>query len=250
VGLGVLLPEARAVTVATVGDSFADAIYLALRSRPDLMKKNDVHALRWSRPVIGLTRTEQFDYAHWLSTEGRPASSAEVCIVQIGSNDMQAIKQDRGWVAFGSEPWKAIYRQRVNELADLLRGRLCQEVIWILQPSFERRKYMADRYPVVNAVQMDALKNKGILVFNITAHGNDYADDDTHFGRDFILKVGDAIFALSSRSRELHRNTCFTCHEAVPIELVLKAKQELFPLTRCQGQFLRPAVSITIPLGE
>ena len=29
-------------TVATIGDSFADAIYLAMKARPDLLKKHDI----------------------------------------------------------------------------------------------------------------------------------------------------------------------------------------------------------------
>ena len=34
---------ARAVTVATVGDSLADAVYLGMKLQPDLLKKNGIH---------------------------------------------------------------------------------------------------------------------------------------------------------------------------------------------------------------
>ena len=56
----------RAITVATVGDSFADSLYNALRSRPDLMQRYGVELRRWSRPIVGLTRGDDFDYAGWL----------------------------------------------------------------------------------------------------------------------------------------------------------------------------------------
>jgi hypothetical protein len=52
----------QAFTVATVGDSFADSLYNAMRARPDLMQRYGVQLTRWSRPIIGLTRTDYFDY--------------------------------------------------------------------------------------------------------------------------------------------------------------------------------------------
>src|SRR6266487_3730507 len=78
-------------TVATIGDSFADAIYLAMKARPDLLKKHDIKIVRWSRPIIGLARTDYFDYSGWLSESGK---LADVCVIQIGSNDMQSLHDD------------------------------------------------------------------------------------------------------------------------------------------------------------
>jgi hypothetical protein len=36
------------MVVATVGDSFADALYLAMKVRPDLLKQHDITLVRWS----------------------------------------------------------------------------------------------------------------------------------------------------------------------------------------------------------
>jgi hypothetical protein len=46
----------QAVTVATVGDSFADSLYNAMRARPNLIERYGVQLTQWSRPIMGLTR--------------------------------------------------------------------------------------------------------------------------------------------------------------------------------------------------
>ena len=53
-GLVLLAGNASAVSLATIGDSFADSIYFGLRARPALLKQNGIELIRWSRPSIGL----------------------------------------------------------------------------------------------------------------------------------------------------------------------------------------------------
>src|SRR5215813_9367328 len=77
-------------TVATVGDSFADSLYNSMRSRPDLVQQRGVRLLRWSRPIIGLTRTDFFDYPAWLH-DSPDLGKADLCFVEIGANDMQSL---------------------------------------------------------------------------------------------------------------------------------------------------------------
>jgi hypothetical protein len=55
VALSPLLAQNSPTTVATVGDSFADAIYLAMKARPDLLKKHDIKLVRWSGTLIELS---------------------------------------------------------------------------------------------------------------------------------------------------------------------------------------------------
>ena len=84
----ILIPLSRAaVTVATVGDSLADAVYLGMKLQPGLLKQNDIHLMRWSRAKIGLTRTDYFDYATWLR-ENKELGRADFCVVQMGANDL------------------------------------------------------------------------------------------------------------------------------------------------------------------
>jgi hypothetical protein len=113
----------RAITVATIGDSFADSLYNSLRARPDLLQRYDVHLNRWSRPSVGLTRTDYFDYAAWLR-DSEELGAVDLCFVEIGSNDMQSIPVAKDqWIAHGSLQWKEAYAGRTFELARILTER-------------------------------------------------------------------------------------------------------------------------------
>src|SRR5580692_1662560 len=96
----------HAISVATVGDSFADSLYNAMRARPDLVQRYGVQLTRWSRPIIGLTRTDYFDYVGWLR-DSADLGSVDVCFALIGSNDMQSIPvSKKQWIAYGSPQWR------------------------------------------------------------------------------------------------------------------------------------------------
>src|SRR5579863_692256 len=105
---------ARGVTVATVGDSLADAVYLGMKLQPDLLKKNEIHLTRWSRAKIGLTRTDYFDYTSWLR-DNDELGSADICVVQLGANDLQSIHIGKNkWVFVGTQIWQRMYQERVK----------------------------------------------------------------------------------------------------------------------------------------
>src|SRR5262245_3965091 len=88
-------PSPAATTLATVGDSFADGIYFSLLAQPKLLAKYDIRPVRWSRPSIGLTRSDLFDYVAWLR-DAPDLGQADYCAVQIGANDMQPIPTATG----------------------------------------------------------------------------------------------------------------------------------------------------------
>src|SRR5579872_5854189 len=137
-------------TIATIGDSFADAIFLALKARPDVLKKNDIKVIRWSRPIIGLARDDYFDYPGWLNQSNK---IADICVIQIGSNDMQALHKEGKYFAFGTDQWKEVYLSRAKGMADTLSHRRCKQILWILQPGFERQVHMAEKHVVINVLQ-------------------------------------------------------------------------------------------------
>jgi hypothetical protein len=220
----------RPTTIATIGDSFADAIFLAMKARPDVLKKNDIKVVRWSRPIIGLARTDYFDYPAWLNESKRVA---DICVIQIGSNDMQALHDDGKYFAFGTDRWKEVYLSRVKGMADTLTERRCKQIVWILQPGFERQKHMAEKHEVINVLQSEALAPSGSMVFEVATSKECYGADNTHFNRNFILKLGDAILAVSVASKGLIQNHCFSCHNG------FDANEISNPLSRHQGRFVR-----------
>jgi hypothetical protein len=217
--------------VATVGDSFADGIYLALQSRPDLLKKYDIQVTRWSHPVIGLARNDYFDYRAWLRNTPQ-LGAADFCVVQIGSNDMQGIPAGgkHRWIAYGSEPWKAAYTSRVKDVWEILHNGRCKEVLWILQPGFEKRSFLARNRGLINQLQSEALQPAGAKLFDLHTTGGEYAGDDIHFNREFVLTLGGAVMRAIVCSRQAMQTTCAACHGGAAARNAL-ARRDIAPLS-------------------
>jgi hypothetical protein len=202
----------QAVSVATVGDSFADAMYNAMRARPDLVQRYGVELTRWSRPIIGLTRIDYFDYTGWLR-DSAGLGSVDVCLVQIGSNDMQSIPVSKGqWIAYGSPQWRETYAERTREMALILTQRRCRMLIWVLQPGFEKRSAMACHRELIDEVQGKALSPDRTRVLEIATSEAAYGPDNTHFNRAYVLQLGPALFHLVDTSRQIVHMGCLACH--------------------------------------
>jgi lysophospholipase L1-like esterase len=218
---------AGTVTVATIGDSFADAIYLGMKSRPDLVQRDGIVLTRWSRPVIGIARSDYFDYPGWLRDSN--LGMADVCFVQIGTNDVQPIQVAGAWVNFGTAPWKEEYGRRIRGVVETLRQSRCRQVLWVLQPGFELRAFLACNRGTINEVQGDALEGTGIWVFRMITGTEAYGADSTHFNRLYVLALGQAAFRLVELHKQLAARDCAVCHRSLPV-LSAIAEREVYPL--------------------
>jgi len=199
-------------SVATIGDSFADSLYNSLHSRPDLIERSNIKLMRWSRPIVGLTRTDVFDYTGWLR-DTKDLGFADVCLVEIGSNDMQSIRVAGQWVAYGSPQWREAYGARTREMAQILVGRRCGEVLWVLQPGFEKRDALACHRELINEVQRDVVRllvRTGVL--EVVTNEGVYGQDKTHFNRAFLLQLGPALFQIVDATRQIVPARCSACH--------------------------------------
>ena len=221
-------------TIATVGDSFADSIFLAMKARPAFLQQHDIKVIRWSRPIIGLSRDDYFDYPGWLTTSNKVA---DVCVIQIGSNDMQSLHKDGKYFFFGTDQWKEVYLSRAKAMVDTLAHKRCKQILWMLQPGFERQQRMAEKHVVVNELQSQALQASGSMAFELTTNREVYGSDNTHFNRDYMLKLGDAILSVVAESKPLIQNRCFSCHSGFDPESISH------PLNRHQGRFVRLALT-------
>jgi lysophospholipase L1-like esterase len=210
-GLLLIAMQTRAaVTVATVGDSLADSIYLGLKLQPDLLRKSGINLVRWSRPKIGLTRTDYFDYTGWLrdSTE---IGTADFCVVEMGANDLQSIwTGEQKWLRVGTDGWQRMYTDRVLAMVKLLKSKRCASVVWLLQPSYQN-KYLSQYHEMINAVQLEG-SSANAAVFEIVARAEDYGPDGIHPNKDFSFKLGRAVAALASAWQPFSGTNCASCH--------------------------------------
>jgi lysophospholipase L1-like esterase len=202
------------VTVATVGDSLADAVYLGMKLQPDLLKKNEIHLVRWSRAKIGLTRTDYFDYATWLR-DNKDLGHADFCVVQMGANDLQSINIGKNkWVMVGSQRWQQMYQDRVRAFVEMLRAEHCGNVIWLLQPAYEKNKFLRQYHGMINAVQF-AGSNSGVAAaFELATTDADYNADGVHFNKPFCFALSKAVINLFAPWKTAAAGGCQTCHSA------------------------------------
>jgi hypothetical protein len=205
--------QARAeVTVATVGDSLADAVYLGLKLQPDLLRKSGIHLVRWSRPKIGLTRTDYFDYTAWLR-DTADLGRVDFCVVQLGANDLQSIATgDNKWIRVGTEAWQRAYTDRVQALVQTLKPQRCAKVVWLLQPPYQNNKFLHQYHDMINAVQL-AGASAGAAAFEIDAGADDYSADGVHPNKDFCFKMARAIANLfAAWPQPFAGSDCASCH--------------------------------------
>ena len=222
-GLALLAGNAAAISVATIGDSFADSIYFGLRARPALLKQNGIELIRWSRPSIGLVRTDQFDYTGWLRDTAE-LGAADYCMVQLGTNDMQSIPDGVGqWVRFPGDAWKSAYRGRVTQMAEILHKQRCRRVIWVLQPGFEKSKFLSGNRALINELQVAGIAASRDFVLDVDAEASDYGHDGIHFSGPFTLKLADAAIRIVTTWRDRVPESCFACHTAIPAASQIKS---------------------------
>jgi uncharacterized protein len=212
-------PNIRAaVTVATVGDSLADAVYLGMKLQPDLLKKNQIHLVRWSRAKIGLTRTDYFDYTTWIR-DNEELGSVDFCVVQLGANDLQSINIGKNkWVFVGTERWQQMYRERVKALVAALKVRRCKNVIWLGQPAYEKNKFLRQYHGMINAVQFKG-SNGVAAAFELATTENDYSADGVHFNKPFCFALAKAVIDLFAPGHTFAAGGCTACHSGASVVL-------------------------------
>lgn len=215
--------------VATVGDSFADALYLAMKVRPDLLKQHDIKIVRWSRANIGFTRLDFFDYPAWLRDTGA-LGQADLCVVQMGSNDLQSIHTGKyQWAFFGTDQWKELYGSRMANMISMLQQNRCKQIAWVLQPAFERSEPMARGKIPVNQVQAKVLADSPAVALDVVTGKDDYQADNIHYGRGLMLRMGPALLEVAQTTREIIDGKCVSCHNPAIVDQVFRAR-ELLPL--------------------
>jgi hypothetical protein len=208
-----------------------------MRARPDLLQRYGVQLTRWSRPIIGLTRADYFDYTKWLR-DTTALGSVDVCFALIGSNDMQSIPiSKKRWIAYGSPQWRDAYAALTREMALTLTERRCGLLIWVLQPGFEKREAMACHRELINEVQREALRLDRTRVLELSTSEAAYGPDKTHFNRAYVLQLGPVLFQLADTSSQIVGRGCLACHRNTE---GLAREPEIFPLRPLRSELAVP----------
>lgn len=122
---------AQNATIAVVGDSLADGLWGALYRR--FLECKTVSVLRVTAVSDGLTKTTPEAWTQRVADAMGETSGSDVVLVQIGANDIQAIREGNSRVVFRDPSWDRAYAERAMALAGQL-SESAQELVWLGLP--------------------------------------------------------------------------------------------------------------------
>lgn len=190
------LPERVAkggLRIGVFGDSMADGLHAGLYR--DLRDQPQVTVSKFSEVSTGLTR---YDYVDIQAKTRRQLDEQpiDVAVILFGTNDAQGINDNGTIHAFGSDGWKAVYAQRIDDLVTLLRSRDVA-VYWVGLPRMKGERFDA-KMGVINELveaRMKALNVPFIETLTATSNGNGeyeaYLANDE--GRRVLARANDGI---------------------------------------------------------
>ena len=165
-------PQNDRYRVVVFGDSLGDGIWSGLYRA--FKVDSNVEVIKRSRGSTGFTRRNRNNWN--ARVKGILKSDrVHVAVVMIGASDMQAIRQDRKWHKIGSDEWREIYGERVDQFVKTLKGSRVA-IYWVGLPIMRSPKHNRDMQ-VLNEIYREKAFVNGIKFVDTW---NGFADQ---FGR-------------------------------------------------------------------
>jgi hypothetical protein len=162
-----------------------------------------------------------------------PVSKNQLSRNQVSRNQFSRNQ----WIAYGTPQWRDAYAARTRELALVLTERRCGQLLWLLQPGFEKQAALACHRELIDEVQRDALRLERVRVLEPETSEADYGPDKTHFNRAYLLQLGPALFHLVDTSGQILHMGCLACHRNIA---GIARDSGILPLRAWQGESVLP----------
>lgn len=210
--------------VVILGDSLADGLWMSINGT--FAQCDTMSVVRLTKVSDGLAKSSGQDWIQrYLHRAGAPSDkTSDIVIVQIGANDITAIRNGRTRESFNTDIWNALYAQRVSEITNTL-GAHATEFYWLGLPVVGNTDY-EPAYQIISALQADAVKKAGgtfIDIHELTKFGTgDFsmagkiggqlmqlrAPDKVHFtkpGYDYVASVvlDDVARVIANHNRRI-----------------------------------------------
>ncbi len=134
-------PKGDRYRVVVLGDSLGDGLWSGLyRSFQD---DKNMEVVRRSKISTGLVRTDVYNWNKELKKILKQDDKYEIAVVMFGANDDQPIREDGKWYAPGTDGWRKIYGERVEEFLKTLRSANIA-AYWVGLPIMQSRQMNAN----------------------------------------------------------------------------------------------------------
>jgi hypothetical protein len=159
-------PAAKSIVIA--GDSLGDGLYIGFYR---LLRKDTAFTVeKRSKVSTGLSRPDFYDWVAQAKTvveETKP----DYIIFVVGGNDVQALKNGKKWVKYGTDEWNEIYKSRITSVMDTFEN-AGAKTFWVGMPVIRLPK-LNRGVQYLNTIYKDyASKRNGITfisAFDLTA---------------------------------------------------------------------------------
>ncbi len=210
--------------VLVIGDSLADGLWMSFRRAFAQCGTMDV--VRLTKVSDGLAKTSgQGWIQRYMHRAGAPKDKmSDIVVVQMGANDITAIRNGRTRESFNTDTWNALYAQRVGQMTRTL-GANASKVYWLGLPVVGNTDWEPS-YQIISALQAAAVRKAGgtfIDIHELTKFGTgDFsmagkiggqlmrlrAPDKVHFtkpGYDYVASVvlNDVAKVIANHNRRI-----------------------------------------------
>lgn len=181
-------------TIAVFGDSLADGLWGSIYRR--LQRDDRFEILRAAKASTGIARPDYYDWnealAAYLDDE-----SIDAAVFSIGLNDMQSMVVDgQRAVAFRTDRWDALYRQRIESLMDQL-ARAGVPTFWIGLPIMRSGNYSENISHINGLIGAEAAERgvSFVPLWDVAADENGRYSDHLRdlSGRTRLMRANDGI---------------------------------------------------------
>jgi hypothetical protein len=181
--------------IMVVGDSLADGLWASLHRI--FARCGTMEVVRLTAVSDGLAKTSDQGWLQRYAAKAgaRADASGDVVIVQMGANDITAIRNGRTRESFNTETWNALYTQRVAQMTAALKARSAG-VYWFGLPVVGNTSW-EPAYQVISALQKRAVSRAGgkfVDIHELTKFGTgDFAMNANVGGRVMQLRAPDKV---------------------------------------------------------
>ncbi len=152
---GVKRRAARNYTIAVLGDSLGDGVYVGLRQLTRDMDR--VTVKKYSRVNTGIARADRYNWNR--AAERIARQNIQIAVMVFGANDLQSMRVKGRAHHYRQPGWVKLYTQRVDGIMRSFSKRGIP-VYWVSLPITRKDRYQKD-YAFLNTIFRSVVRKHG-----------------------------------------------------------------------------------------